>query len=304
MKALAKFIMRGHIQATLSVVASTLLSFILLPFGVFSGASVGLVTLRKGELPGLLVIILASLLFGLAVGLSRDAEALLQSLLLLLLVLILVWVLAVVLRRFQSLSMTLTVACLLGLVYVVGFHLSVNDVGNWWQIRLAKFLVPVIEQVNAQEQQAIYQFISFYAPQFTGILSASLVFAGLLSLFVARWWQALLYNPQGFQKEFHSLKFDKYFAVFTLVLVAMNFIPVGDLSHFSRDALTVVLFTVYLLQGLAIGHYIIANKKLNSVWLVALYFVVIFSYPLVAVLGFIDTWFDFRKRFSNSNQTI
>jgi uncharacterized protein YybS (DUF2232 family) len=119
---------------------------------------------------------------------------------------------------------------------------------------------------------------------------------------MARWWQALLFNPQGFQKEFHNLRFGKYIAIFTLFLVAMNFIPVVSISHLSRDGLTVVLFTVYLLQGLAIGHFIIASKNLNRAWFIALYFVAIFSYLLVAVLGFIDTWFDFRKRFTSTSQ--
>jgi len=301
MIALAKFIMRGHIQAVLIVIASTLLSFIILPFGFISGASVGLVTLRKGELSGLVVIILSSLLFGLAIMASSDGNALLQSLLLLLLVLLMVWILAVVLRRLQSLPITIMLASLFGIIYIVGFYLSVSDVGNWWQIRLTQFLAPVLEQVSGQEQQAMYQYIDFYASQFTGLLAASVVFMGLLSLFIARWWQACLFNPQGFQTEFHKLKFSKYVAIFTLIIVAMNFVSAKGISHLSRDVLTVMLFSVYLLQGLAIGHSIIANKKLNVAWLVALYFITIFSYPLVAVLGFIDTWFDFRKRFSNTN---
>ncbi len=301
MKALAKFIMRGHIQAVLIVVVSTLLSFVILPFGFISGASVGLVTLRKGELSGLVVIILSSLLFGLAAMTANDGQALLQSLLLLLVVLLLVWILAVVLRRFQSLSITISLACLLGIIYIAGFYLSVDDIGNWWQVRLAQFLAPVIEQVSGKEQQAMYQFINFYAPQFTGLIAASVIFMSLISLFVARWWQASLYNPHGFQKEFHNLKFAKYVAIFTLILVAMNFVPLAEISFLSRDALTVMLFSVYLLQGLAIGHFIIANKKLSGAWLGALYFVAIFSYPLIAVLGFIDAWFDFRKRFSNTN---
>ena len=303
MKALAKFIMRGHIQATLSVIVSTLLSFILPPLSILSGASVGLFTLRQGELPGLLVIIASSLLFGLAAMTSSIGTALLPNLLPLFVVLIVVWILAIILRRLQSLPITISVACLFGLIYVIGFHLSVDDIENWWQIRLAQFFAPAIAQVGEKDQQAIYQFINIYAPQITGLLAATMVFYSLLCLFVARWWQALLYNPQGFQKEFHNLRFGNYVAIFTLILVAMNFIPAVGISSLSRDGLTVVLFTVYLLQGLAIGHFIIANKKLNSAWIVALYFVSIFSYPLIAVLGFIDTWFDFRKRFSSTNHT-
>jgi len=302
MKALAKFIMRGHIQATLSVIVSTLLSFIIPPLSILGGASIGLFTLRQGELAGLLVIIASSLLFGLAAMTSSIGTAILPNLLPLLVVFIVVWFLAVILRRLQSLPITITVACLFGLIYVIGFHLSVDDIENWWQIRLAQYFAPAIEQVGEKDQQAIYQFISIYAPQITGLLAATMVFYSILCLFMARWWQALLYNPQGFQQEFHNLRFGKYVAIFTLFLIAMNFIPTGGISHLSRDGLTVVLFTIYLLQGLAIGHFVIASKKLHRVWFVALYFVAIFSYPLVAVLGFIDTWFDFRKRFTTTSQ--
>ena len=302
MSALAKFILRGHFQATLTVVASMLLSLILPPISIIGAASIGLMTLRNGAMQGFLILLVVSVIFVMVSLVSATATVIIPTFAPLFIIMAVVWMLAIVLRSFRSLSLTILVATIIGFVYIVIFHLYVGDTGNWWQIRLTRLFATALEQFNAEEQQIIYQNITNWAPQFTGVIAATLAFYSVICIFVARWWQAMLYNPSGFQQEFHTLRFNQYIAYVTLVLLAVSFLPFAKIAYIARDSLTTVLFSMYLFQGLSIGHAAVRIKKLNSGWLVGLYIVSLFSYPLVAVMGFIDTWFDFRRRLGNSSQ--
>jgi len=57
MRALAKFVMRGRLQAVMSVTVLGILSLLVTPVSVLSGAAVGLVTMRHGAREGMFVII-------------------------------------------------------------------------------------------------------------------------------------------------------------------------------------------------------------------------------------------------------
>ena len=64
MKGLAAFVMAGRGQAVLAVVAFSLLSVVIPPASYLAGGAVGLVTLRRGWLEGLVVTAGATLLAG------------------------------------------------------------------------------------------------------------------------------------------------------------------------------------------------------------------------------------------------
>jgi uncharacterized protein YybS (DUF2232 family) len=68
----------------------------------------------------------------------------------------------------------------------------------------------------------------------------------------------------------------------------------GGLSSAAAEILMVVL-SLYVIQGLAIIHAIVAKKKMHAAWLVVSYIVALFIAPqLVALLGLADTWADFN----------
>lgn len=183
--------MRGRAQA----VAVAALGVVSLLFAWVSAAVVGLVTLRKG--PGQGFIVLAwTLLPALAVALwGRDigpATALIGTA-----------IAAVVLRGTMSWPYTLVAAAL------VGFCVSLlaHTLGSAYVEQLLATLGEFFEQLRSQmtaEQAA--QLAQPTAAQVSGLLGFGATSSTVAGLLLARWWQALLYNPGGFRDEFHRLR--------------------------------------------------------------------------------------------------
>jgi hypothetical protein len=118
-------------------------------------------------------------------------------------------------------------------------------------------------------------------------------------LFLGRWWQALLYNPGGFQQEFHSLRLSHAFAIFTAVIGAISFLPAGIIGTLAAEFFNVTLI-LFFLQALAVVHAIVHIKHMSVGWLVGLYILSPILLKLIGVVGFIDTWAKFREKVRGS----
>ena len=125
-------------------------------------------------------------------------------------------------------------------------------------------------------------------------------------LFLARGWQAGLYNPGGFGAEFRALRLGRRFALATALIGAVAALPIrGAVVTIAADALLALLL-VYLLQGLALVHALVHTRVVRPParrgWLGAVYVVLLFAapniVPLLAMMGWVDAWVDMRKRWS------
>jgi len=128
-----------------------------------------------------------------------------------------------------------------------------------------------------------------------GFFASSFMIGTLLSLYLARWWQAVIYNPGGFGKEFRGLKLGKTTALIALVIALAALFISSDMFN----AMLLVVFALYLNQGVAVLHAVFAGKQLNAVWLFLVYlllFFVPYTVVLLALAGLADTWLDFRRR--------
>ncbi len=298
MKGLAAFVMAGRGQAVLAVVAFSLLSVVIPPASYLAGGAVGLVTLRRGWLEGLVVTAGATLLAG-ALGWVALGSPL-PVLALLALLWLPVWALAQVLRGTSAQGPTLTVAALVAAGAVLLVHGVVDSPAEWWRGVLEGGLVPMFEGQGIKLDPEV---IARIAAVMTGVVAAATVLGASISLFVARWWQALLYNPGGFGQEFRALRLDWRVAAATAVVaLALLFAP-GGLRRMAAEILLVGL-VVLTLQGLAVAHALLGPRKGGRAWLTGLYvaLVVLWPYPMVAlaVLGWADAWVDFRRRFYKS----
>ena len=132
--------------------------------------------------------------------------------------------------------------------------------------------------------------------------SAAALSSVLASLLLARWWQALLYNPGGFREEFHALRMGRRSSLVALVLFGAGLFGGGMLEALATN-LALVAVMLFLFQGLATAHGLAGKLKLATGWLVALYAVLILAPPQMVVvlsaLGFADAWVDFRGRVGN-----
>lgn len=288
--------MRGRSAAALVAAVAALLFWLFPPFLIVSGAVVALAILRRGPAEGAQVVALAGLGAAVPSGLVLGAPWPMLE------VLLVCWIplglLALVLRSTVSLSRTLQVAALLGLLGVAGFYLALGDPAIWWGGVLARWREDLSALAPGQGTdratlEALLDLLDGWAPLLPGqAVSAVLLFV-LLALFLGRWWQALLFNPGGFRPEFHELRLGRPLALLTLGLFGA-----AALSGWSPlTNLALVLGTLYTVQGVALIHAVAFKLHGSPAWLLLFYLLLVpLLSQLVMVLGVADAWVDFRTR--------
>lgn len=284
MRAIAEFIMRGRMQATLVVAGCAAL-----PLLYWLGAAAGsLVLLRRGlkDALGVLALgILPALIWWLY---SDDPRALM--------VLLGSSGLALVLRASESWNRVLLVSIAMGLVFSVVLGAAYRPQIEMLSQELVKILPLALgdlyQQLSVEERARLAALI---APVLTGLIAALLQIVSVLSLIVGRYWQALLYNPGGFGREFRAIRIPLGPAM--LLLACMLLGP----NFGSQLAMLTPLCSVPLVfAGLALIHGLVAEKRLAKFWLVGLYVTLLLFmqliYPLLVVLAIVDSLIDFRGR--------
>jgi len=304
MKMLASFVMRGHSQALLVIVGLAVLSLVLPPLSILSGAAVALVTLRLGSRPGAMLVAGATALVAALAWVSLGNG--LPALMFLAALWLPLWISAWVLRASRSLAMASAVTGLLGLAGVLAVHLAMGDMSAWWRQILLTIFEPAMEAGGPlADRETVTGILEGIARFMTGLMAAGLVLNALMCLYLARGWQASLYNPGGFRNEFYELRLGRWMGWLTLAVIGLYLLRVNAVSALAGDMMIVAL-SLYLLQGMAMAHAVVAMRKLHIAWLVGLYVVVFFALPqlmaVVAIIGLADTWFDFRRRLAGGPQ--
>tara|TARA_R110000796_G_scaffold1893_18_gene7680 strand:+ start:1907 stop:2806 length:900 start_codon:yes stop_codon:yes gene_type:complete len=287
MQGLAEYIMRGRRQATLVVGLS-----VAIPLLFWFGAVVlALVILRRG-----LSEVAPVLIWG---GLPALAWAMLGDPTPLLLVLGTA-LLASLLRERNDWSLVVLAAAPLGLIYALillaMLHEPMVVLANELQGMMPKVLGELGKDLSEADMARLQ---SLMLPILAGLTGAVHAVLTLASLILARAWQARLFNPGGFREEFHQLRLKPWMAVSLLLLVFVA-------PQFGDMAVVAPVSTVpLLLAGLALIHGIVGIKQLSLAWLIAMYVALLFAsqaaVPLIMLLAFIDSLFDFRSRLKPEN---
>ena len=294
MRSFLTWLMRGRTPAMIAAAALVPLRAL----DMFSGGIVALVVLTRGAREGLLTLFgalaIAAVLGFVATG---NALSMLQGV-------AGVWILAIplalVLRRTGSMALMIQLASLVGVGIVVAFFLILDDPATFWTSLLKQNVVPLIRQVpvdgGAQWDAAIHRL----AALLTGVSAALMVFVSSLAVVIARWWQAVLYNPGGFRADFQRIRMGRVAtAVASLAFLA------GLLTQYSvLDNLAVVFLVMFIYQGLAVVHAVAARRVSSPVWLVGFYALCVVAFwPMLGIVagsGFMDNWFDLRARFGGA----
>lgn len=296
MKSLASFILRGPGQAILVAVGTGVLAIVLPPLSLISGAAVALTTMRIGPGSGLTVMVGGTAFVSLIAWMSVDSASL--GLMFLGIMWLPLWLLGWVLRETRSLAMTVLVAGGVGVLGIVAAYAMLGDTTSWWEGVLSSFTEQALQAGSPLDPEEVNQAIATLSRVMTGVLTAGLVLNSIMCLFLARGWQAQIYNPGGFRDEFYELRLGRLAAMVSLVIIIFTMVPVGALSSLAIEVLIVVM-SLYVIQGLAVIHAIVMKRQLHIGWLVGLYLVVFFMpqlMALIALLGLIDAWIDFRRR--------
>ncbi|QUX92833.1 hypothetical protein CYL31_16105 [Marinomonas sp. A3A] len=275
MGGLAKWVMKKRLNAIIGVMV-----FGLIPMMFWLAAAIlGLVVLRKGVKEGIPVLAWGCLPALVLWMFQGDATALM--------VLVDVMLLSYLLRLTMSWSWVLLVGSFLAVISTLLQPLLMADILN-----LAVTLVQSVltkEGVEVPDRNLIFN-------QAVMAISIFQVVIAIISLFLARKWQAGLYNPGGLRTEFHQLRLP---VAFSLVLGGM--ILIGESLGGSFIILSQAAVPALVLPGLALVHGILAKKEIGIVGLIAFYLVgffvlnVYFANILVA-LCVIDSFVDIRSR--------
>ena len=194
-------------QSALAVFVLTIFPLL----NVLASPLLGLITLRNGLQVGLLALCGGIAGTGL-IAYFEFGHSLFQSYGVLLLQLAgdfaLVMIAALILRRVVSLSLALYFTALLLCAFAIGLHLfhDLPDATVWHNFYLQQQALfgpnNADQSIMGFDQDKLLLLFTIVAKSWMGVL----FLATVLKLFLARWWQARLYNPGGFQQAFHSLR--------------------------------------------------------------------------------------------------
>jgi hypothetical protein len=290
---MASFIMAGRGQAAFFILLSTLLSLIIPPVGLFSGAAIALITLRISWQQGLLYALLGSAVLAIVTYLlKQDAFIGISAGLMGWLPIVFF---ASILAQTNSWQRTLQALLLVAIAGVVLFRVYQPEPALFWQTTLEQF-IPVLQEAYKLSGTEVEELIQSMAGWMTGVVTAAIVFTVALALLLARHWQAMLYNPGGFGEEFRQLRVGK---IPSLVMIACIALAIVIGSTLAVEIL-IIGVGIFMLQGFALAHSVVHQLEMKAGWLVALYvllFVLLAQmFVLLAAFGIIDNFVDFRRK--------
>lgn len=281
-KALAEFVMRGRVSAIAVALIGSWLPFL-------SQAVLGLVTLRKGWQEGLVLTLWASLpaFVGFWVGQAAVPIALAT-----IAVFYVSFFACCVLR--YSVSWPATLSALVALTTLSS--LAVIALSDGFVDQVSAFFEELMTPPDGELGEEAKKFLSSWSVVRAGGLIAYWIGIGaLVGLFMARWWQALLYNPGGFRQEFHHLRLPVSVATISAVAWVYTASQGHDYQFWAS------LFGMPLwMSGLALAHWLVARYKLGVAALVTMY-VLLPIIPAVLIvlmlLALLDAGLDLRSKF-------
>lgn len=290
MQSVATWLVARPHNAVLALAATLLLPVL----HIFSGAIIVLIMLQRGLrqavlLGGIAGLLLVAVAFFVQAPVGQVAFSIVATLLPSVL-------LAALLFRTRSLALTLQVSAIIAGIAILVFELSVADPVAYWQP-----LVKMLEEWAAANDLQVQGQLLVAEPE----LAAQMM---TLAAVLTRWMLYAVYLLFGYQLyrslpgetgnfgRFCDLTFGR---VIALIMALMSVIGFASGSQLLQDT-AVVLFAIFWLQGLAIVHWLHAEGHLP-------FFVVIMTYVLMlvlhvflvlalAVLGYTDAWFGYRRR--------
>jgi len=307
MKALAAYIVSGRWQAVLVASISGALTVTVPLFGsmlnYLAAAVVALVTLHVGVLAGLQVMVIAAAVTLLFYQLLGEQAAV--ALVLILMLWMPCWTTAFVLRQTNSLGQALKSAALFGACLLLMVFGLFGDPSAWWLEQLHQVEASLAEGGFSFPALKDAELLQQVSALMTGVLFASLVIGVIASLLLARWWQSVLVHPGAFRDEFYELRLGYGNGLITLGIMLVARFTQGAVSDFAAQ-LAMIMLVPYLLAGLAVIHSLLNRAGRGGGWLIAIY-VLLAIVPqatlLLAAGGLLDTWIDFRRRFTRDEDS-
>lgn len=268
---------------------------LLLPFAqVISGAVMSLLVLKQGA-PRAAVqgVIAVTLLAVISLLLQSPVSQVLANA-------AVIWVpvmlLAALLRSGRSVTLTLQVAALVALVVTLAFYLVLGDPAAYWSDVLVNVAAAFRDMGLQQHADALLEQREVVAAQMTTlvVLTTWSLYVTVLLLGYAIY--RSLSEKAGEFGRFCDLNLGKVLAL-TMAVTSVMAVVTGSVW---LQNVAFVAFALFWLQGLAIVHWLHAAGRLPVLVVIMVYALIPLLNALLimalAVLGYIDAWFDFRRR--------
>jgi len=201
-----------------------------------------------------------------------------------------VFLLATLLSGSRSLTLTVQVSVIVAAVAMLGFYVVVVDPVAFWQ----PYMTMMAELVAKNNLQLNLELLTAEIMTVSAVLAFWLLYTVGLLLGYALY-RRLPPETRDFGW-FRNLNLGRVIA-FTMALTSL-FAFVVDVTWLQN--LAFVLFVVFWMQGLAIVHWMHAERQLPLAALIAVYallpFLQVLLMTALAVFGYMDAWFDFRRR--------
>jgi hypothetical protein len=280
LKALAEFILRGRLQA---LIVALIGSF----FPLISSAAIALVSICKGAKEGTLLFLWVSLALVLIQQAGSENPLLTAVSIASLGIMVIAATVHKVLASWQW-TLLAIVAVAVAISQALGIFME-SSVTN-----LVATAQEMLSNVKSQEQDA-QMSIGLTDSMLLGLVATILAVGSMMSLMLARWWQAGIYNPGGFQKEFHSYTIDAKIAVLLVVILILGqFLPQSSKLWAELAVLPL------LVAGIALVHFIVKLFGQGKQWLAFVYVgMIMVGKPvtlILVLLGLTDSLIDLRSR--------
>ena len=270
MRGLAEFVMKGRKQAIMAVLLLGLIPIV----NFLSPVVVGLVVLRKGLTEATQVLVWAIFPIG-GWAIAGDPVPLIM--------LLGITGLAGLLRASESWEFTLLGSIVVGLCVEIYLRLqpAVLDL-------IFLQMQPYFDANGIQGEQ-----LDSLRNVMTSFMGAVYMFLAIVLLMLSRWMQAAVFNPGGFQKEFHELRVGQKVA-----LLLVGSMMLANFGILIPQSWMLYLVLPLMFSGLALVHAVVAAKKLSSLWLAVLYAIIVLPLitNIIVLLALLDSWYDFRTR--------
>jgi len=201
---------------------------------------------------------------------------------------------ASVLRLAVSLPKAMAASLLLGLAVVV----LLPSLSPLWFDILQQGAQQYSQLLTEKDPKAATMLEPWILPLLLGGIAALLQLFAMGALLLARSWQAKMFNPGEFGKEFRAMRLPHWYALLAIVVLFA-----GISSSQMASWIPVVLAPMFVM-GVSLIHAVVAKKQLSTQWIMTFYISLLFflpyMYALLILMALLDIFIDIRGRLNET----
>lgn len=207
-----------------------------------------------------------------------------------------VMLLAAVMLRSRSLTLALQVSAIAAIAVTLGFYIVLDDPTVFWNDVLARLSEFFAELGLHEQAELLATQKALLAPQMTMVVVSSSWSVIVLVLALGYALYRMLPGKSATFGRFCDLNFGR---VLALIMAVTSVVAVLVGAAWLQN-IAFVAFVIFWIQGLAIVHWLHAERHVHAVVVIALYALIFVLNALVviglAIAGYTDAWFNFRHR--------